>query len=168
MTRMKLDRMMSSKFITRYSFRRFEVFGDENHFMASLEMLWYISWPSRDLWKERSTAYFTDHKIHCARPRGISVFFCPSTVKIHHLDRLYPDDMKKKTDTYIQIDPNRRAMYEKHRDMQPVTWPLCEFTDRPFLYVTQEIMLWFLAMVRIVYIIAMKIWSCPRTLVHML
>jgi len=156
MTRKKLDRMMSSKFITRYSFRRFHLFGDKHHFMASVPMLWDISWPTRDLWKEQPTAYFADLKIHNGPVRGVKGFFHFSTIRILHWGFLYPDDMKKKTRSYIKLDPDRQEMYEKHRDMEPSTWPLCGFTERPFLYVAQETLLWFLVMVRIVKIIAKK------------
>ena len=47
--RADLDRMMSSREVSRYFFRRFEIVGDGTTFEAGLQRLWAASWPSRVL-----------------------------------------------------------------------------------------------------------------------
>ncbi len=44
------------------------------------------------------------------------------------VDRKY---LERKTELYLKIDPDRREMYERHRDQEVKVWPFFEYAEKP-------------------------------------
>ena len=62
-TRGHLNKLMKSKKVTQYGFRRFTLKKDRNHFEAKIQNLIDQSRPSRFMWKEQPSAYFLNYEI---------------------------------------------------------------------------------------------------------
>ncbi len=150
MTRKRLEKMMSSKTITKYWFRRFHLHNDENHFEASFEKIFQIAWPDRVLWKNQPSGYFKYEKIHCALIRGITGRNKITNYRIRHFGQINKDYLKRKTEVYLRVDPVQRDMYVKHRDQQLNTWEWFEFKDNPFLVGFENLLLNTILMFRVI------------------
>ncbi len=135
MTRQRVEKMMASRWITRYFFRRFHLQGDERHFQADRRNLLWIACPNRVLWKDQPTGFFLNKRIHNGLIQGIRGLGWPSSIRIRHF--VYLDEYNKyvaqKTETYIQIDPARKEMYIRHRDKRVRTWTWYEYHEHPVL-----------------------------------
>lgn len=96
LTRKKLERMMNSKLITKYHFRRFHFSKDYGHIEAGLKKLYEISWHDRVLWKNKSSGYFVYKNIHCDLIRGIKGLSWYSSYRIKHFGSVNKGYLKKK------------------------------------------------------------------------
>lgn len=165
MTRRRLEKMMSSKRITRYFFRRFHHQGDERHFRADRIHLIDSSRFSRVLWKNQPGGYFSNARIHNGLIQGIRGWVWPSTIRIRHFVYLdeYMDYVARKTETYIQLDPARAKMYIRHRDQNLSVWPWYEFSERPWEVVFQICVLSLLVFAQIPWRITRKVTRRRRT-----
>jgi glycosyltransferase involved in cell wall biosynthesis len=139
LTRAKLEKMMSSKFITKYFFRRFHFHKDFEHFEGRLDKLICISKPDRVLWKDQHAGYFRDLKIHNGLICGIKGAKWISKIRIKHYGQLHKEYLGKKTNTYITVDPERTEMYLRHRDQKLPTWKWYEFREKPIRVIFQSI-----------------------------
>lgn len=144
LTREKLDKMMNSKKVTKYWFRRFHLHKDEQHFEASFKKIFQISSPDRILWKDQPTGHFNNEKIHNGLIRGITGRNKLSHFRIKHYGQLDKEYLKRKTDLYISIDPEQKDMYIKHRDQQLKTWKWFEYRERPVFVAIQNLLLDFI------------------------
>ena len=98
-TRKHLDRLMSSRLATRFSFRRFH-FIDLHHFAASWFRLNYTAGPDRLLWKEHPAGYFEDKILDSPNVKGISGLKLPTTYRIMHLGYVSKDLVEQKAALY--------------------------------------------------------------------
>lgn len=113
LTREHLDKMMNSKIFNSYGFRRYHMWGDESHFQGKLVDIIELSQPSRYLYRNIDGLFVKNVKIHCGvegikRPTFISRF------RLKHLCNLYFDYRIKAYENYINIDPSKREMYQRH------------------------------------------------------
>jgi glycosyltransferase involved in cell wall biosynthesis len=116
LTRKQINKMMSSTLFHKYVFRRFHFFGDRHNFEASKEALAELAFPSRTMWRESQRGYFKNLKIHNGDIQGIKGLFLVSRFRIKHITNLNIGYRKKVYDNYIAVDPERKEMYEKHRN----------------------------------------------------
>ncbi len=169
MTRQRVEKMMASRWITRYFFRRFHLQGDERHFKAARINLWCNSWPDRVLWKDQPTGYFRNIHIHNGLICGIRGLTWPSSIRIRHFANLEIDTdyVDRKTETYIRLDPAQGDMYTRHRDERVHTWPWYEFCERPGLVILQTSIHFLIFLFRyslhlIVKLMMMLLLKCQR------
>ena len=139
LTREKLNKMMTSKIYTKYLFRRFHLYKDENHFKASFNNVFHNSYPYRMLWKEQETGYFPNQKLHIGPPRGIKGRICVSKFRIKHYSPLYSNNLKEKTKYYSAMDPSRAKMYEEHLNKKVRVWRWYEYDTNPLMVNIQYI-----------------------------
>jgi glycosyltransferase involved in cell wall biosynthesis len=141
LTRKKLDKMMSSKLITKYWFRRFHLHNDEKHFEAAPDKILITSSPDRILWKNQPSGYFIYERIHCALIRGIRGGNWISPYRIRHYGgNLHKDYLKKKTEIYLSVDPGSADKYIKHRDQEVPTWEWFEYREKPLVVISQNVL----------------------------
>lgn len=144
LSRRKLEKLMSSKLITRYFFRRFHFHNDLQHFEARLDKLIHISRPDRVLWKEQPNAFFSDAWIHNGLIRNVKGIPWVSNLRIKHIRGASRDYTRKKYDEVIRLDPDHAKMYLEHRDQVLPTLRWYEYDEAPFLVKTQNLLLWVL------------------------
>lgn len=141
-TRKDLDRLMSSKFVVMWLFRRNDMYKDSKHFAISFSNTLHIVYPSRTLWKEQESAYFSNSFVHDGGVKGVKGLKWISKYRIKHVPMLYPDYRIAKCKHAIEIDPANSEIYE--RDMDSAvrqhfpTWRWYEWDENPFVVVFQN------------------------------
>jgi len=140
-TRTTLETMMASATVTRYFFRRFHFHQDARSFEARFDKLSSIAVPDRVLWREQPTGYFLDVRIHCPAVLGITGRKKISSLRLKHYGALDTDYLKRKTAIYLAVDPERKAMYERHRDQSVPVWPWYEYAEKPLVVLAQQAVL---------------------------
>ncbi len=138
-----LEKMIKSKRITKYGFRIFNFHGDEKHFEARFDKLLYQSRPVRYMWKDQASGYILNEKIHGEMMQGIKGLRWISSIRIKHYGTLNQEYLRKKIDTYVRIDPDRKKEYETVRDQILPTWRWYKFEERP-IFVSLQNCLWML------------------------
>lgn len=144
LTRGKLEKMMSSKLVTRFFFRRFHFHNDLQHFEGRLDKLMHISCPDRVLWKEQPNAFFSDAWIHNGLICNVKGLPWVSNFRIKHIRGAFRDYTRKKYDEVIRMDPDRAKMYLEHRDQILPTLRWYEYHEAPFVVKIQNLFLWLL------------------------
>jgi glycosyltransferase involved in cell wall biosynthesis len=150
LTRKRLDKMMKSRLITRYFFRRFHFHRDYHHFEARLDKLIHTSYPDRVLWKEQRGAYFKNLRIHNGLIQGITGLAWVSNIRIKHLGGVDREYLSRKTSVYLAVDPALSAMYIDHRDQNVETWEWREYHESPLIVSVQNLLMWALFALRLV------------------
>ena len=119
LNRVQINKMMSSTIYTKYKFRRYEFLNDKDHFLLYTKNFIHCFGYSRTLWKEQQTGYFKNLKIHNGDIKGIKGFtkFLPHRIK--HIGYINKDYVIKKTNNYINVDPERKELYLNHYKKQP-------------------------------------------------
>ena len=102
LTREVLDKMMKSKVIDRYAFRRFH-FVDKDHFAASPYWLKYSSGHDRILWREKPSGYFADLIIDSPNVKGIKGIKAYTNYRIKHMGYINKDLVDKKAEIYKKV-----------------------------------------------------------------
>lgn len=138
-TREKFDKMMSSKHIKMYYFRRYHLHRDDRHFESGLDKLINASVPDRILWKEQETGYFLNRKIHNGLIQGIKGIKWISNFRIKHYGQLDKEYLERKTEIYLSVDPDRKDLYIKHRDQSLPVWKWFEYSERKFFIKAQNL-----------------------------
>ena len=140
-TRETLDKMMESTKIVKYWFRRFHLHKSEDQFEAGFKKIHEIAWPDRVLWKHQESGYFEYAKIHCHLIRGIEGKNKVTNYRIKHYGALYKDYLNKKTNVYIEVDPNQKEKYIHNRDQNLPTWRWYETRENSFVVGIQTFVL---------------------------
>jgi len=108
-TRAHLDRLMRSKFITKYKFRRFH-FIDREHFAGSGLYYFYTSIHDRMMWKENPAGYFEDFILDSPNVKGIKGIELNTHYRLKHLGYINKELVDKKVDIYkAVIDPKKES-----------------------------------------------------------
>jgi glycosyltransferase involved in cell wall biosynthesis len=120
LTRKKLDKMMSSRIFDHFKFRRFHLYKDNDHYMATNEILYlyYCSFGDRSLYRFTDRLFVPELKIHTTI-MGRSKFFWQSGYRIKHLPFLHKEYRLKAYNQYLTIDkrPEKQKMYARDVDM---------------------------------------------------
>ncbi len=138
LTRSKIEKMINSRFFTKFAFRIINLHGDEEHFEGRFKNLLYQSKHCRLIWKDQDSGYFSKHKIHVGAIQGIKGLTWLTNFRIKHFAALDYGHLKNKTDLYISIDPENRIAYETVRDQRLPRWKWYEFSAHPFLVSLQN------------------------------
>jgi glycosyltransferase involved in cell wall biosynthesis len=153
LTRAKLEKMMESKYITSFLFRRFTLKFDIHHFEAKfpIDIIGNIAFPSRVLWREQSNAYFRNVKIHNGGIRGVKGVKWISKYRIKHTCDLYIEYKTKVFENYAKVhfkykDGYLRSLEELTNDKYPV-WKWYEYSEKPFVVLLQNFFFNFLLIV---------------------
>lgn len=115
LNRRHLEKMMNSKIFNAYGFRRYHMWGDEEHYQGKLRDIIELLQHSRYLFKNVDTLRVENVKIHCSveglkKPTSISKYRLKHNCNLHINYRLnaYQD--------YINIDPANTKMYFGHHE----------------------------------------------------
>jgi hypothetical protein len=118
------------------------MYKDAKHFGVTFENTLHIVCPSRSLWKEQESAYFSDTYVHDGAIKGVKGFKWISGYRIKHVPMLYTEYRIAKCKHAIEIDPANKKMYE--RDMDSAirqhfpTWRWYEWDENPFMIIMQN------------------------------
>ncbi len=108
-TRAHLDKLMSSRFVTKYKFRRFH-FIDKEHFAGSGQYFFFTSIHDRVLWKENPSGYFEDFILDSPNVKGIKGIELNTNFRLKHLGYINKELVDKKVDIYkAVIDPQKEG-----------------------------------------------------------
>ena len=123
LTRKDFDKLMESKLITRYAFRRFH-FIDRTHFAGSWFRLNYSSGHDRVMWKEQPSGYFENKILDSPNVKGINGLKMPTNFRLKHLGYISKDLVDKKASIYrginTDLEPTLQEMYLKNE--RPIRW----------------------------------------------
>ncbi|MCJ8211025.1 glycosyltransferase family 2 protein [Mucilaginibacter sp. RS28] len=112
--RKEFDRMMDSKVVDRYVFRRFH-FIDREHFAGSPYWLNYSAGHDRMLWRDKPSGYFVDQLIDSPNVKGIGGVKYYTNYRLKHLGYINKALVDKKADIYRGVfkedTPAMRTMY---------------------------------------------------------
>jgi len=102
LNRQVLNKMMQTKLVDRYAFRRFH-FIDREHFAASNYWLNYSSGHDRILWREKPSGYFANLLIDSPNVKGINGIKAYTNFRIKHLGYINKALVDKKAEIYKNV-----------------------------------------------------------------
>jgi len=122
-TRRKLDRMMKTRLVKRYAFRRFH-FIDDEHFAGSPFRLNYSAGHDRIMWKESPSGYFENLLIDSPNVKGIGGLKLPTHLRLKHLGYISKDLVDRKAALYRSIIPDKESIFQEMymRDEKKIRW----------------------------------------------
>lgn len=112
LTRDDFDRLMKSKVINEYGFRRFH-FIDREHFAGSRARLQYSSGHDRVLWRESANGYFEDFIIDSPNVKGIKGLRLNTNFRLKHLGYINKEIVDKKANIYRAIIPEKEETFQE-------------------------------------------------------
>ena len=116
-TRAHLERMMRRRWISRYRFRRFHLFGDEGHYFAKWHNLMALAeFGDRSLYRFSDHLYVPKKKIHTSI-LGQSKFFLQSSLRLRHLCFLHKEYRRRAYETYLKVDGGSANQHKYERDL---------------------------------------------------
>ncbi len=123
LTRAKIDRMMRSRLVKKYAFRRFH-FIDNDHFAGSMFRLNYSAGHDRIMWKESPSGYFENLLIDSPNVKGIRGLKLPTHLRLKHLGYISKDLVDKKAEMYRAIIPGKEAILQEMymRNERKIAW----------------------------------------------
>lgn len=138
LTREILNKYMDSKIYKKYKFRIYDFLGDNERFFLYYKNFFHCFTFHRTLWKEQSTGYFVNTKIHNGGIKGIKGFTKNTNFRMKHLGYVNKEYVVKKTNNYISVDPERKELYLKHY-VKPsgIALKWYEFDEKPFIVTLQ-------------------------------
>ncbi|MEO5892281.1 MAG: glycosyltransferase family 2 protein [Ferruginibacter sp.] len=110
-TREDLDRLMSSRFINKYGFRRFH-FIDREYFAGSWFRLNYSAGHDRVLWRESPSGYFENLIIDSPNVKGIKGIHWNTSFRIKHLGYINKELVDYKAAVYRSIVPEKESTFK--------------------------------------------------------
>ncbi|MEO6916924.1 MAG: glycosyltransferase family 2 protein [Chitinophagaceae bacterium] len=116
LTRADFDKLMSSRFVTQYAFRRFH-FIDREHFAGSIFRLNYSAGHDRIMWKEQPSGYFENLIIDSPNVKGITGYKMGTNFRLKHLGYISREEVDKKAAIYRGVvntaekEANIKGMY---------------------------------------------------------
>jgi glycosyltransferase involved in cell wall biosynthesis len=111
LTRAHFDRLMSSKIINKFAFRRFH-FIDREHFAGSWYRLNYSSGHDRIMWREHPDGYFQNLIIDSPNVKGIKGLKRGTNFRLKHLGYINKDLVDKKAEIYRAIIPEKEEIFQ--------------------------------------------------------
>lgn len=108
-TRKHFEKLMKSRMITKYAFRRFH-FIDRETFAGSWFRLNYSAGHDRIMWKENVSGYFENFIIDSPNVKGIKGFKMPTSFRLKHLGYINKELVDKKAGIYgAVISPEKQT-----------------------------------------------------------
>lgn len=156
LTRQHLDRLMASRYVKRYFFRRFHMI-DERHFNANYYWFTTTCWPDRIMWREQQTGYFSNANFNNGLIQGIRGLQWISHYRIRHLGYIDKDYVVRKTNIYRSVDPSLEDIYATMRHENPWPWKWREFSEAPMLTSSQTILMDAYLSVRFASVVASRL-----------
>lgn len=111
LTRADFDRLMNSKFIRKFAFRRFH-FIDREHFAGSWYRLNYSSGHDRIMWREHPDGHFQDLIIDSPNVKGIKGIKSNTNFRLKHMGYINKDLVDKKAEIYRAIIPEKEEIFQ--------------------------------------------------------
>lgn len=111
LTRADFDKLMSSKYINKFAFRRFH-FIDRAHFAGSWYRLSYSAGHDRIMWRENPSGYFLDFIIDSPNVKGIKGLKKNTNFRLKHLGYMNKELVDKKAAIYRAIIPEKEAILQ--------------------------------------------------------
>lgn len=139
LTRSKVEAMMNSTIFSHFRFRRFHMFGDEYHYMATNQNLRSLcDVGDRSMYRFSEKLVVPEQKIHTSimgRPK----LYWQSSYRIRHLPMLHKEYRLKAYENYLKVDENTDHSKIYQRDindlMQPENVRTFKFKDKAlFIY----------------------------------
>ncbi|SER84447.1 glycosyltransferase family 2 protein [Pedobacter rhizosphaerae] len=123
LTRAHFDRLMKSRFINKYAFRRFH-FMDREHFAGSWYRLNYSAGHDRIMWRENPSGYFQNLVIDSPNVKGISGIKRNTNFRLKHLGYINKELVDKKAEIYRAIVPEKEDILQSMylRGERPIKW----------------------------------------------
>lgn len=123
LTRAHFDKLMRSKFINKYAFRRFH-FIDREHFAGSWYRLNYSAGHDRLMWRENPKGYFQDLIIDSPNVKGISGLKRNTDFRLKHLGYINKELVDKKAEIYRAIIPEKEDIFQSMylKGERPIRW----------------------------------------------
>lgn len=124
LTRRHFDRLMASRFVNKYAFRRFH-FIDRNRFAGSWFRLNYTAGHDRLLWRESPAGYFENLVIDSPNVKGIAGLKWPTNFRLKHLGYINRDLVDKKKNLYLGLlaEEKKAALDEMYLNGErPLRW----------------------------------------------
>jgi glycosyltransferase involved in cell wall biosynthesis len=116
LTREHFDKLMKSKYVNKYAFRRFH-FIDRENFAGSWFRLNYTAGHDRIMWRENPKGYFEDVIIDSPNIKGINGIKVNTNFRLKHLGYINKELVDKKAEIYRAIIPEKeetlQTMYLK-------------------------------------------------------
>ncbi|MEX8548558.1 MAG: glycosyltransferase family 2 protein [Mucilaginibacter sp.] len=112
LTRADFERLMRSKIVNKYGFRRFH-FVDREHFAGSRYRLHYSAGHDRLLWRESPQGYFENVIIDSPNVKGISGLRVNTDFRLKHLGYINKEIVDKKADIYRAIIPEKEETFQE-------------------------------------------------------
>lgn len=115
LTRSHFDRLMKSKVVAKFAFRRFH-FIDRLFFAGSWFRLNYSAGHDRLMWREDPSGYFEDFILDSPNVKGIKGLKIGTNFRLKHLGYISKDLVDKKADIYRAVispekESNIQTMY---------------------------------------------------------
>jgi glycosyltransferase involved in cell wall biosynthesis len=111
LTRAHFDKLMRSRIINTFSFRRFH-FIDREYFAGSLYRLNYSSGHDRVMWRENPAGYFQNIIIDSPNVKGIKGLKVGTNYRLKHLGYINKEIVDKKADLYRTIIPDKEDIFQ--------------------------------------------------------
>ncbi|MCX2473260.1 glycosyltransferase family 2 protein [Pedobacter sp. MC2016-05] len=123
LTRAHFDKLMRSKFINKYAFRRFH-FIDREHFAGSWYRLNYSAGHDRLMWRENPKGYFQDLIIDSPNVKGINGLKRNTDFRLKHLGYINKELVDKKAEIYRAIIPEKEDIFQSMylKGERPIRW----------------------------------------------
>lgn len=102
LTRSHFDKLMKSKRVTKYAFRRFH-FIDREFFAGSWFRLNYSAGHDRIMWKEQASGYFENFIMDSPNVKGIRGIKWPTNFRLMHLGYISRELVDKKAALYREM-----------------------------------------------------------------
>ncbi len=123
LTRQHFEKLMASKYIAKFAFRRFH-FIDREHFAGSWFRLNYSSGHDRVMWREQPSGYFENKILDSPNVKGIKGIKMYTNFRLKHLGYISKDLVDKKAEIYRSVasglEPTLQQMYLKNE--RPIKW----------------------------------------------
>jgi len=165
-TRAYFEKMMKSKFVKEWRFRRFAMRKNQSYFQGNWGDLLETCKPTRNMWKEQSNAFFSGDFIHGGGIHGLKGMFWHTNLRIKHLAASpvgYREYRIQKYKEAKDLDSNevRQKMYDQNlalelNDDVPM-WRWYEYSERPVWVSLQNYFLTLLMFYRYAKVIPKKI-----------
>lgn len=104
-TRLEVEKLMRSKYINKYAFRRFH-FIDREYFAGSWFRLNYTAGHDRVMWRENTSGYFENKVLDLPNIKGIKGLQYNTSFRLKHLGYINKELVDKKADIYRAITPD--------------------------------------------------------------
>lgn len=132
-TRAIVEKMMSNSKYNKFAFRLYHFTKDRKHLFFYYKPIGYNFGYPRVLWKEQTSGFFKDIKIHNGGIQGIVGKTKRTNFRLKHFGYVDKQYIEKKTYMYMDVDPERKEMYLKHFEKTPgkiIRW--YEYDENPF------------------------------------